>query len=534
MQNPKISLLLYLSLILTNSCFHGENNKQVSNNSRPNILFIMSDDHAYQAISAYNNSLIETPNIDRIANEGILFSNASVTNSICAPSRATILTGKHSHIHGKKDNISPFDTTQITFPQIFQKAGYKTAIFGKLHFGNNPKGVDDFAILPGQGDYFNPDFITSDKGKIKTKGYATDIITDMSLEWLEKNKDNKQPFMMMYFHKAPHRPWWPKPEKMKAFLDMSFPEPETLFDDFKGRGEAAKSAEMSILKDMLLSYDCKVLPEAVYEIETDIDKRDSSYFNYTYSKSNKEQRIAYQPILDLIANDFRKNWPLMTDKEKLKWKYQRYIQDYLACISSLDDNIGRALNYLDENGLAENTIVIYTSDQGFYLGEHGWFDKRFMYSESFKTPLIIRWPKTIKAGLINDELVQNLDFAPTLLEASGIKIPKDMQGESFLSLLSGNGKWERENVYYHYYEFPGEHTVKRHYGISSKKYKLIHFYNDIDEWELYDLQNDPHELNNLYFNIEYADVLLKMKKELDEMKDKYKVPIDIDIQNQKE
>ena len=522
----KIFFLLGFLSSLNSSCTQNKGNNKVLVDKRPNILFIMSDDHAYQAISAYDKSLIETPNIDRIANEGILFTNASVTNSICAPSRATILTGKHTHIHGKKDNLTPFDTSQVTFPQIFKKAGYKTAIFGKLHFGNNPKGVDDFAILPGQGSYFNPDFITSNKRRIKTTGYATEIITDMSINWLEENKESEEPFMMMYFHKAPHRPWWPTPERMKAYLSKSIPEPETLFDDFANRGEAAKTAEMSILKDMLLSYDCKVLPEAVYKMEKNVDARDSTFYNAIYSKSNESQRKEYQPILESIANDFKANWTSMTDQEKLKWKYQRYMQDYLACISSVDDNIGRVLDYLDKNGLAENTIVIYTSDQGFYLGEHGWFDKRFMYKESFKTPLVIRWPDMIKAGTISDELVQNLDFAPTLLEASKIEIPEDIQGESFLPLLTGNGKWERKHVYYHYYEYPGEHTVKRHYGISSKDYKLIHFYHDVDEWELYDLSNDIHEINNVYNDPKYAEVLTNMKAELKKLRSKYQVPID--------
>jgi arylsulfatase A-like enzyme len=486
----------------------------------------MSDDHAYQAISAYDNALIETPNIDRIAHEGILFSNASVTNSICAPSRATILTGKHSHIHGKIDNISPFDTNQVTFPQLFQKAGYRTAIFGKLHFGNNPKGVDDFAILPGQGDYLNPDFITSDSGRIKIDGYVTDIITDLSIDWLEKQKNSEQPFIMMYFHKAPHRSWWPTPEKMASFSDKVFPEPGNLHDDYSGRGEAAKTAEMGILKHMLLSYDCKVSPDAVAQWVDDIDPRDSSYYAFTYAKANAEQRKAYDPILESITSDFVEQWPSMSDKEKTSWKYQRYMRDYLACISSVDDNVGRALDYLEENGLADNTIVIYTSDQGFYLGEHGWFDKRFMYSESFKTPLMVRWPKSIKPGMKSDEMVQNLDFAPTLLEASGIDVPQDMQGESFLSLLTGKGEWPRENVYYHYYEYPGEHAVKRHYGISSKDYKLIHFYYDVDEWELYDLKKDAEEMNNVYEDPAYSDVLKKMKSELEKLRRKYEVPED--------
>ncbi len=272
----------------------------------------------------------------------------------------------------------------------------------------------------------------------------------------------------------------------------------------------------------MLSYDCKVLPEAVAELEIKTDPRDSNFFNWSYSKANNTQKSAYQPVLDSIADEFKANWLSMNDEQRMSWKYQRYIQDYLACISSVDDNIGRVLDYLDESGLAENTIVIYTSDQGFYLGEHGWFDKRFMYNESFKTPLMIRWPKKIKAGIRSDELVQNLDFAPTLLDAAGIEVPADMQGESMTPLLYGHEeKWDRKSVYYHYYEYPGEHAVKRHYGIATKEYKLIHFYYDIDEWEFYDLHEDPNEMNNAYEDPAYSATILKLKSELQELRVRY-------------
>lgn len=497
---------------------------------RPNILFIMSDDHAYQAISAYDKTLINTPNIDRIANEGILFTNATVANSICAPSRATILTGKHSHINGKIDNLTPFDTTQVTFPQLLKKAGYQTAMFGKLHFGNNPKGIDEFMIVPGQGRYINPDFITTNGDTVNVTGYATDIITDMVINWLDKKRQADKPFLMMYLNKAPHRAWWPSPAKFKEFSKKEFPIPATLFDTYENRGSAAKSAEMNILEHMLLSFDCKVFPEAVNELGITPDPRDVRLFKRSdFFRTNTEQRPVYKSILDSITNHFKTHWPKMTDKEKMEWKYQRYIQDYLACISSVDDNVGRVLDYLDKNNLTENTIVVYTSDQGFYLGEHGWFDKRFMYSESFKTPLLIRWPNEIKAGTTSEELVQNLDYAQTFLEAAGVKPPADMQGESLIPLLKGDtANWNRKSVYYHYYEYPAEHAVKRHYGISTKRYKLIHFYYDIDEWELYDLKKDPHEMNNVYANPDYASVVATLKVELAELRAKYKDSPELD------
>lgn len=525
--------LLVLSLLITLSCDTTNRKKESKDEAtlkRPNILFIMSDDHAYQAISAYDTTLIQTPNIDRIANEGILFKNALVTNSICAPSRATILTGKHTHINGKIDNITPFDTTQITFPQLFQQAGYQTSMFGKLHFGNNPKGIDEFMIVPGQGSYINPDFINTKGDTINKTGYATDIITDLALDWLDEKRDPDKPFLLMYLHKAPHRAWWPRSDKFEEFSKRNFPEPETLFDNYENRGTAAKTAEMNILNHMLLSYDNKVWPQVVEELGINTDPRDKRLFeNGDFFRTDKEQRLLYKKTVDSITRHFKEHWPTMSNKEKMQWKYQRYIQDYLACISSVDDNVGRVLNYLDDKGLAENTMVIYTSDQGFYLGEHGWFDKRFMYNESFKTPLMIRWPHEITAGTTSDELVQNLDYAQTFLEAAGIESPSDMQGESLIPLLKGMPeKWDRKGVYYHYYEYPAEHAVKRHYGISTKEFKLIHFYHDVDEWELYDLSKDPNEMNNVYDNLEYSDIVVRLKGELEQMRVKYKDSPELD------
>ena len=482
----------------------------------------MSDDHAYQAISAYDDKLIKTPNIDRLADEGILFTNACVTNSICAPSRAVILTGKHSHLNGKIDNRMPFDTSQVTFPQLFQQAGYQTAMFGKLHFGNNPKGVDEFMILPGQGNYINPRFLTAD-GDTVIEGYTTDIITDLTLNWLQNKRDPSRPFMAMYLHKAPHRPWWPSPEKFQEFSSKTFPEPASLFDDYKNRGTAAKTAEMNLLDHMMYSHDSKIRPELVEEMSPQpVVPEFNNSFYAPFNRSNDNQKSKYNPVLDSINDSFKVLWPTLSDKEKMRWKYQRYMQDYLACISSVDDNVGRVLNYLDESGLNDNTVVIYTSDQGFYLGEHGWFDKRFIYDESFKTPLLIRWPNVIKPGITEDEMVQNLDFAQTMLEIAGIESLDDMQGQSLVPLLKGQKEgWTRDAVYYHYYEYPAVHMVKRHYGIVTKEFKLAHFYYDVDEWELYDRRNDPGEMKNVYNDPEYRDVVATLKQKLSELRTFY-------------
>ena len=485
--------------------------------NRPNIVFIMSDDHAYQAISAYNNTLIQTPNIDRIANEGMLFTNASVTNSICAPSRAVILTGKHSHINGKIDNLSPFDTTNVTFPQLLKASGYQTAMFGKLHFGNNPKGFDEFKILPGQGDYYNPQFITN-KGDTTITGYVTDIITDLTLDWMEKRRDTTKPFLLMYLHKAPHRTWMPAERHYTTFTRHTYPLPATLFDDYKTRKATAKTAEMGILKHMQVSYDLKVPDSIAQQLEIN----NWNQLGNRVDRLNTEQRVAWDAVYNPIAEKFAAQFPTMNDSILTVWKYQRYMQDYLGTIAAVDENVGRLLDYLDQHGLANNTLVVYTSDQGFYLGEHGWFDKRFMYNESFKTPLLIKWPNVITAGTTEDEMVQNLDFAQTFLEVAGLLPPEDMQGESLVPLLEGKKeKWDRDAVYYHYYEYPAEHAVKRHYGLATKAYKLIHFYYDVDVWELYDLKKDPHELNNLMNDPVYDKIKAELMQKLKGLRKKY-------------
>ncbi len=490
---------------------------------QPNIIFIMSDDHAYQAISAYDKRLINTPNIDRIARIGMLFTNASVTNSICAPSRATILTGKHSHLNGKVDNHFHFDTTNVTFPQLFQQAGYQTAMFGKLHFGNNPKGFDQFKILPGQGAYYNPDFITRNEGNIKVNGYVTDIVTDMTLDWLEKERKPGKPFMLMYLHKAPHRSWLMAERHLKEFTEKKFPEPSTLFDDYSGRTPPVAEAEMNILRHMSWAGDNKVLPEVMDELRIPEIGFDKARYKAEFGRLSPSQLENFQKAYSPVNEEFKKAYPTMTTQDKMRWKYQRYMQDYLGTIKAVDENIGRLLDYLEANKLMDNTIIVYTSDQGFYLGEHGWFDKRFIYDQSFKTPLLVAWPGHVKAGSRSDELVQNLDFAQTFLAAAGIPAPSDMQGESMIPLLTGkSGKWTRDAVYYHYYEYPAEHMVNRHYAIVTKEYKLIHYYFVEDKWELIDRRKDPEELKNVYDDPAYATVKKDLHARLDKLREKYK------------
>jgi arylsulfatase A-like enzyme len=490
---------------------------------RPNIVFIMSDDHAYQAISAYDKRLTQTPNIDRIAKEGMLFSNACVTNSICAPSRAVILTGKHSHLNGKIDNYFPFDTSNVTFPQILQKNGYQTAMFGKLHFGNNPKGFDEFQILPDQGDYYNPDFITKKEGRKKFTGYVTDLITDLTLNWLKNERDEEKPFFLAYLHKAPHREWLPAERHFKEYLKKTFPEPATLFDNYEGRGRASKEQEMNLLTHMNWAGDSKITPENMDKLGIkESHAYDKKNYNYTVGRMNPEQRKAWDDVYGKMNEEFMKKFPSMTDKEKMQWRYQRYMQDYLGSIAAVDDGVGQVLDFLKKNNLDENTIVVYTSDQGFYLGEHGWFDKRFIFDESFKTPLLVKWPGVIQAGSKNTQMVQNLDFAQTFLEAAGIKSPADMQGESLIPIFKGQGKNFRDAAYYHYYEYPSVHMVKRHYGIVTEKYKLVHFYYDIDEWELYDRVNDKNEMKNVYNDPKYTQVKAELHKKLDALRIKYK------------
>ena len=471
---------------------------------RPNILFIMADDHAERAISAYGSDFIDTPNIDRIAAEGIRFANSFVTNSICAPSRAVFLTGKYSHLNGLRDNRDTFDGSQVTLPKLLQSAGYETAIIGKWHLKSEPAGFDEWKVLVDQGHYYNPVFI--DNGaEVQHEGYVTDLITDLALEYLE-DRDESKPFMLLYQHKAPHRNWMPHP---RHFVDETheYPLPETFFDDYEGR-PAAAGQDMRVA-DMWFSLDLK-LHQRDYGTETGTGGNDdwdpTDGWANEHGRMTDEQKATWDAHYDPVGEAFRESRP--TGRALAEWKYQRYMRDYLGSVAAIDDGVGRLLDYLDENGLAENTIVIYTSDQGFYLGEHGWYDKRFMYEQSLRTPLIVRYPAEFESGQVNDELVLNLDMPPTLLDLAGVEIPADMQGRSLRPLMNDSPQYEwRDAIYYRYYEFPhGWHKVRPHYGVRTDRYKLIRFEGDLDLWELFDLQADPNELDNLYGRDEYSAV----------------------------
>ncbi len=480
----------------------------------------MSDDHAYQAISAYGSALIETPHIDRLADEGLRFDRAFVGNSICSPSRATLLTGKFSHANGLRNNVNVFDGGQVTLQGLMREAGYETAVIGKWHLKSEPTGFDYWDVLPDQGEYYNPDFVSAD-GTRQVTGYVTDIITDLAIDWLEQRQASAKPFLLFYHHKAPHREWWPPLDNPAEFHASPLPEPETLFDDYSGRGAAAREAEMRISDHMGLTNDNKITPEnatALGHIRF-MDWYDDAYRRQFDRYMNDEQRAALGELYGPINADFVKRDPRGADLTR--WKYQRYMQDYLATIRSVDDNIGRLLAYLERRELLDDTVIVYTSDQGFYLGEHGWFDKRFMYEESFRTPLIIRAPGEIEQGAARMSLVQNIDFAPTVLDLAGVDTPPEMHGKSLVPLFAQDDVDFRDAAYYHYYEYPGIHAVKRHYGIRTHRYKLMHFYHDVDEWELYDLQSDPQELRNRYDDPGYADVRERMTLLLADVQERY-------------
>ena len=479
-----LSLLLLVGLVSTSAAA-----------KRPNILFIFADDHGYQAMSCYGSKVNKTPNLDRIAKGGMRFNRCFVTNSICGPSRAVVLTGKYSHLNGFARNGDVFNGSQQHVAKLLRKSGYETAVIGKWHLRSNPTGFDYWHILIGQGPYYNPRMKTPD-GTVKHTGYTTDIITDEALKWLKGRKADK-PFFLMYQHKAPHRNWQPGPKYLNKYDGIDIPEPPTLFDDYKGRGTAARVQEMTVARH-LSPNDLKLVPQR------GLTDKQRKIWDAAYSKKNEAFRQAK-----------------LTGKALIRWKYQRYAKDYLRCIDSLDENVGRVLDYLDESGLAKNTVVIYSSDQGWYLGEHGWYDKRWMYEESFRTPFVVRWPGKIKPGSVNDDLVMNLDFAQTFLDIAGVKAPTTMQGASLKPVMEGKTPKDwRDAVYYHYYEHPGPHMVHRHYGVRTARHKLIYFY-QLKEWELYDLKTDPHELKSVYAEPRYAKVVQDLKKRLSGLRQQY-------------
>ncbi|KGN99954.1 sulfatase [Porphyromonas macacae] len=526
----KRSLICFTGLTvfaaLLPSCRQG--NKAAQTAGHPyNIVFIMSDDHAYQMIGCYDKRYMETPNIDRIANDGVKFDRSFVANSISGPSRACMLTGKHSHINGKLNNETAFDGNQQTMPKILHANGYTTAIFGKWHLESLPQGFDEWSIFPGQGDYYDSRFIFPGKhGEADTariEGYVTDVVTDMGLDWLEK-RDPQKPFALFIHHKAAHRNWMADTLDLNLFEEKEISIPNTFYDNYEGR-EAAAQQEMSIYKDM----------DPVYDLKMYLPGMETDGLGRAYSSNNDTEGIhgrlkpdikakfdsLYRPIAGVFYNKKLKG------KELAEWKYQRYMKDYMKVIASLDRNIGKVLDYLEKNALLDNTLVVYTSDQGFYMGEHGWFDKRFMYEESMRTPLVMHLPEGLERRGTVDIMVQNIDLAPTFLDLAGITVPKDMQGVSLKPLLlndKADKKWKRKGLYYHFFEYPAEHAVKRHYGIRTERYKLIHFYKDIDKWELFDLRKDPDELKNEYDNPKYRSVRDSLHQELFKLQEQYDTP----------
>lgn len=472
---------------------------------RPNVVIIISDDHAYQTISAYGSKLMQTPNIDRIAKEGVRFDKAYVTNSICGPSRAVILTGKYSHKNGFKDNESSvFDGSQDSFVKQLQHGGYETAWIGKWHLESKPQGFNFWQVLPDQGHYYNPDFEMMDGSTKRFSGYVSNIVEDVAEDWLDK-RDQTKPFCLVIGHKATHRAWLPDTTDLGRFDDVTFPLPHNFYDTYKNR-EAAGKQDMSISKTMRMGYDLKMFGS---------DKEKSQDRNF--SRLNAVQRARMDAYYNPVEADF--NRQKLTGNALTEWKYQRYMRDYLSTAASLDRNIGRTLDYLDKHDLAKNTIVIYLSDQGFYMGEHGWFDKRWIYEESFRTPMMMRYPDVVKPGTVSNEMVMNLDIAPTVLDAAGIAVPKPIQGTSMLPGLKNKDKG-RTALYYHYYE-NGEHAVSPHFGVRTKRYKLIRFYKRVNGWELYDLQKDPNEMDNKYGQKGYEKITAELRKELNRQISKF-------------
>ena len=490
--------------------------EKAETNQKPNIVFIMADDHAVKAISAYGSEigkLAPTPNIDRLAKNGAIFNQNYNTNSLCGPSRAVILTGKHSHQNGFRMNGERFDNTQQTLPKILQQNGYQTAVIGKWHLSDEPTGFDYWKILDDQGKYYNPDFITAED-TTRVTGYAQDLITDYSIDWM-KQRNEEQPFFLMVHHKAPHRNWMPALRHTTLYDSVEFPLPDTYFPDFENQ-QAAEEQLQTIYEDMYEGHDLKLSKHKGTDSLAANPWKDD--FERMTAEQKEKWNAAYRPKNDAF---WEKD---LHGKDLAKWKGQRYLREYMATIASVDESVGRILDYLEAQDLDENTLVVYTSDQGFYLGENGWFDKRYMYETSFRMPLLMQFPKEIEAGSVISEMTQNLDFAPTFLDMAGIEIPKDMQGISFKKVLYGEeAEIGRDAIYYHYYDFPAFHMVKRQYGIKTDRYKLIHFYDDIDTWEFYDLEKDPKEQNNLIDAEEYQAEVKMMHQKLNSVQQHYQV-----------
>lgn len=490
---------------------------------RPNILFIFSDDHAPHAIGAYDGwlkSVDPTPEIDKLAAEGTLFINSFCTNSICGPSRAVILSGKHSHKNGFMNNGNSFDWNQQTFSKLLQTAGYQTALYGKSHLKGNPQGFDDWKVLPGQGLYYNPDLITPE-GKERIDGHCTDIVTNLAVNWLKDGRDKSKPFMLMVQHKAPHRNWMPAPRHFALYDDVTMPEPDTLFDKWEDNAPAAQYQELEIDRHMDINFDLFVDLTPDFEesaAEKGFNKDRSAWRNM--KRMSKEQLDTWNAFYG--PRDQKLHEAKLTGKDLVRWKYQRYVKNYLRCVRGVDESVGTLRKTLEELGLDDNTVVIYSSDQGFYIGDHGWYDKRWMYEESLKMPLIVKWPGVTKPGSKVTKMVQNLDYAQTFLQMAGVEAPNDMQGASLVPLLKGEqpDSW-RKSIYYHYYEYPSVHMVPRQYGIRTERYKLMHFYQFGEEWEMYDLQEDPDELTNIYGTKGKDDLAKDLKIQLTALQKHY-------------
>ncbi|MFK7817150.1 MAG: sulfatase [Planctomycetaceae bacterium] len=510
---PCLFLVLILSVV-----------GRVDAGDRPNILFLFSDDHAIKSISAYGGPLARvapTPNIDRIANEGAVFLNSFCANSICGPSRATILTGKHSHKNGFMRNTRRgFDQTQWTVAKALQSGGYNTAVIGKWHLNSNPVGFDHWEILPGQGNYYNPVFLQMDGTRKRDSGYATDLTTDKAVDWLD-GRDKSKPFFLMCQHKAPHRTFAPAMRHLGAFDEVEIPEPPTLFDDYKNRSDLLANNEMEIDRHFDWAYDAKVRKDERGDVK--LPKPDR-YGTPEYNRMNPEQKKQWDAYFGPRNQKFLSEFKAgsLSESDVVRWKYRRYMRNYLSTVKAVDESVGRMLKYLDDNGLAENTIVIYSSDQGFYLGEHGWYDKRWMFEESFRMPFVVRWPGVVKPGSKPQQLIQNIDYAPTFMNAAGLDVPSEVQGRSLVPLLKGNKTDWRESLYYAYYEF-GEHKVPRHFGVRTQTLKLMYFPRT-DEWNMFDLESDPQEMRSVHADASYKAKRAELEAEFKRLRKKFDAP----------